>query len=271
MIQTIYFNHSSTFVFPLAPFGVNIKGVRGVYSGATAKVYLQLHQGTQNSPSDNDITKPADGAYPIEQWEILAGTNVGPFQFDFDPITDAPVPSIFVLSSTAGILTAASGESLLDLSVDIEVSGDPLLWNATLNTAQQVPAGYTLYKNNSLSAVQQIWADGSPHALLEIVSYQNSGTVVNPAGNTVAFLKLYTVNPTTNVTLPWMQIPVVNNLTAPFQRNVFWDNVGNGPIPQTGTAGALSEHTGLFVSMETAPGKYVSGNVVAYKIQVKYL
>ena len=72
-----------------------------------------------------------------------------------------------------------------------------------------------------------------PKELLEIVTYQNNGTVTNPGGDTVAYLKLFTQNPVSGTTIPFMEIPVVNNKTAPFQRFVFGDNVGNGLIPQT--------------------------------------
>jgi hypothetical protein len=165
---------------------------------------------------------------------------------------------------------------LIDVFVDVEVSGDAFLWtgflgsNSSPPTNQQIPSGYSLYADNSLSATQTIWAGGSgPKELLEIVTYQNNGTVTNPGGDTVAYLKLFTQNPVSGTTIPFMEIPVVNNKTAPFQRFVFGDNVGNGLIPQTeDSSGNL--HQGLYVTMETAGGVYVAANVISYKIQVKY-
>jgi hypothetical protein len=273
-IFTIPFVETSTYLWAVSPLQLFIKRIRGVYSGSTSALYLQLHTGVQQSPTDTNIVAPANGTVPIEEFQI-AGTSNFNWDLSYDPATDAIPPMLLILSTTAGTLTAATGESLIDVFVDAEVSGDAFLWtgfhgsSAAPPTNQQIPAGYSLYANNALSAKQTIWADGSgPHELLEIVAYQNNGTATNPAGQSVAYLKLFTQNPLTGVQ-PFIEIPVVNGQTTPFMRFVYSDNVGIGPIPQTeDSSGTL--HNGLYVTMETLGGVYVAANVISYKLQVKY-
>lgn len=268
MIFTIPFVDTATYFWAVSPLDLNVKRIRGVYSGATAKLYMQLHKGVQNSPTDTDISIPANATVPVEEFEILTISNFN-FDMSVDPLTDPVAPMVLVLSTTAGALTAATGESLIDVFVDVETDSDRLIWNGYLGATQQVPAGSTLYASNSLSAKQQIWADSTTtHELLEIVAYHNvTGVTVN--GVVGCYLKIFALNPTTGVTQPLMEFFVPKNQTTPFSRFNFGSNVGNGFIPQTqDSSGVL--HQGLFVSMESAGGVYVSGNQVAYKIQVKY-
>jgi hypothetical protein len=272
MIKTIPFVNTATYVWAVSPFALNLKRIRGLYTGPTPILYLQLHKGTQTSVLDTALSPPANATVPIEEFLIYPNVN---FDFDVsnDPVTDALAPVVLILSTTRGALTAANTETLIDVFVDAELGNDayPLLWNGLLGAVAQIPVNYALLSNTNVAsgAYVQIWTDDKANSktVCEICIYQNSGTYVDVNGNSIAFLKLFSTLPVTGVTLPFLTLNVPNGKVTRF---VFSSEI-RGLIPGTQDAqGNL--HYGFFLSVETAVGAYTAANVVnPYQYQIKDL
>lgn len=256
MIRTIPFVNTGTYQFALSPYSLKLKRCRGNYGGSTSGLWLQVHTGTQTTPDDTAIVKPANGTVPIESFLINAASE---FLFDraIDGLKDLVGPTICVLSTTEATLTAATAETLFDVWFDIEEYEHP------------PDASWTRTYNATPSATNTIWAENAsaPGAALK----QLFELVVSNSSGSGAYLKIFAnVNPSVG-DMPWRVIPVANNAAYPMQRIRFGQpTTGVSPYTQTITAGAVVDRYGCMICLEATAGAYAGSGLTTWKYQVKY-
>lgn len=258
MIRTIPFVNSGTYQFALSPYSLKMLRCRGNYGGPTVGLWLQCHTGTQTTPDDTAIIKPANGTVPIESFAINADSE---FLFDraFDGLKDLVGPTIFVLSTTEATLTAATGETLFDVWFDIEEYEHPPdpSWTRTYNATPSV--------NNI------IWAEASSapsSALKQLYEIVLTGS----SGGLTGYLKVFANTTPAVGEMPYRQYTIPINQAYPMQRLRFGQPFGPGLIPYTQeiAGGAPVDHYGCMICLEVVPGGYLGFGVTDWKYQVKY-
>ena len=268
MIRTIPFFHTQTYVWPIGPYAYKIKRIRGFNGSATVGLVLQFHTGTQNSPNDLDISKPANATVPLDEFPLQTNSEIL-FDRAVDGLKDMVAPIVAVLSTTSGVLTAAVAENSTDWALDIEEYEAP-----------PPASGITTTQNANASALNQIWAEvaagTNKNCLYELV--------ISTAGLAAGtyYLKIFPVNSASvaDGTIPFKQFTVPANAAFPFQRLRFGNakQIGLVPFQQGENAPAdgignvdQTNHYGCTISLETAGGAALAANQqTAWKYQVKY-
>ena len=265
MIRVFHCSPLNTYFWPISPYSVRLKRARG-YNGSANKLFLQIHTGTQASPSDVDITIPANATVPLESFVLLPNSE---FLFDraIDCLNDLVGPVVAVLSTTEATLTAATTEATTDVWLDLE------------EFAKALDSSWTTTQNTNASAQNQIWATiaagTNKNALFEVVLNNNSGAT--------AFFKIFAQGGTgiADGTVADAVFQVPANTVAPFQRIEFGlpNGAGFTPFHEVQAAGAQTDYYGCTFTLESVIGIInVDNQTVAkganqltgWKYQVKY-
>lgn len=192
----------------------------------------------------DSATLPADNAVPLKSY--LAQSNF-PFSQHIGEGLVFYNGCCIVLSSTEATKTivTASGDNM-DVRCDLEVSSS-LATPVSFSTS-----GDFVSTVSSLS----VYA-GSPLNRLRRIS-------VTEQSGVASYVQLYTLIPTTGVTVPWKQFPIAANATLDLEFGQNGINVFSDEAFQTQT-------TNLRVYLCTSSGVYTSGDATTGTIYAEYI